>query len=145
MRRSPLVAAALVLAVGSSVALALSPLAMTWSGQLKGNGDSKIRGVIALTPSPDGKTAMATVEFEGDTPGVVRPWHVHIGSCSAPGGVFGGGINYKPITVTDKGAGISSAALTVPAPDSGSYYVNIHESGANMRTIVACGDLKMQH
>ncbi|MCU0647026.1 MAG: hypothetical protein MUF00_03485 [Gemmatimonadaceae bacterium] len=145
MSRIRLLAAPLAIAATASLAAAVAPLAMKWEGKLAGNGASKITGVISLTPSPDGKTSMATVEFEGDTPSVTRPWHVHIGSCDKGGGVFGGGIAYKPVVVDDKGHGISSAALTIAAPDTGSYYVNIHESAANMRTIVACGDLKMKH
>ena len=41
-----------------------------------------------------------------------------------------------------KGAAESKATLALPLPDTGSYYVNIHESSTSMGKIVACGDLK---
>lgn len=131
-------------ALCAPLALARTPLAMKWGGTLTGTGDHKITGTIAVVPAGDGK-ATATVRFTGDAPGVTRPWHVHVGSCAKGGGVLGGAANYTPITVDGSGAGSSTANLPVAAPDSGSYYVNIHESAANMRSIVACGDLTMQH
>lgn len=131
-------------ALCSSIALAVAPLDMSWQGMLKGNGESKIDGVISVTKGADGK-ALATVEFDGDTPSVSRPWHVHVGSCAKGGGVLGGAMNYRAIAVNDKGHGKETANLPVAVPDTGSYYVNIHESAANMRSIVACGDLKMKH
>jgi superoxide dismutase, Cu-Zn family len=144
MRATSVVFGVGAIALCSSIALAVAPMAMKWEGALKGNGESKITGAIAVMPAGDGK-AEATVTFDGDTPGVTRPWHVHIGSCAKGGGVLGGGAAYAPIVVDDKGKGASKAMLPVAAPDTGSYYVNIHESRANMGSIVACGDLKMKH
>ena len=43
----------------------------------------------------------------------------------------------------DKGNGTSKAAIALALPDTGSYYVNFHESSANMGKSVACGDLMM--
>jgi hypothetical protein len=34
--------------------------------------------------------------------------------------------------------------LRLALPDSGNYYVNIHESAAAMSKIVACGDLLLE-
>jgi superoxide dismutase, Cu-Zn family len=128
----------------SSIALAFAPIDMSWEGTLKGNGESKITGVASLSKGADGK-ALAFVEVQGDTPNGSRPWHVHIGSCEKGGGVLGGAMNYRAVAIGEKGNGTQSANLPITVPDTGSYYVNIHESAANMRTIVACGDLKMKH
>jgi superoxide dismutase, Cu-Zn family len=144
MRGMSLGLGAVAVAFGSSIALAIAPLDMRWEGMLKGNGNSKINGVISIAKGEDGK-ALATVEFEGDTPGVTRPWHVHVGSCTKGGGVLGGAMNYRAVTVSDKGHGMQVANLPVAVPDTGSFYVNIHESSTNMGSVVACGDLKMKH
>jgi hypothetical protein len=94
-----------------------------------------------MTEGADGK-AQVTLTLTGDTPNTTRPWHIHIGSCAKGGGVLGGGTSYTPLAGDAKGAGSSKAALAAAFPDSGSYYVNVHESATAMATIVACGDLK---
>ena len=95
-----------------------------------------------MMPTADGAGTVITVALKREAASVVRPWHVHVGSCAKGGGIFGGAGSYTPITIDAKGNGSSKATLMVAAPDSGSYYVNVHESSANMSKIVACGDLK---
>jgi hypothetical protein len=143
MRPLAVMAAGVALATVATAASALV-LATSWKGKVTGRGDSKITGDAAITPSADGTGAEVNVMIMGDTPGATRPWHIHIGSCAAPGGVLGGGRSYTPITIDGSGHGMSKATLPVAVPDSGSYYVNIHESAGNMGSIVACGDLTKQ-
>ncbi len=143
MRRLAVIAAGVALATVATAASALV-LATSWKGKVSGRGDSKITGDAAITASADGKGAEVNVMIMGDTPGVTRPWHIHIGSCTQRGGVLGGGQAYTPITVDASGHGMSKATLPVAVPDTGSYYVNIHESAGNMGSIVGCGDLTRQ-
>lgn len=138
MRRTVFIAAAL--AVTSSVALALT-LHGHWMGTITGKDGAATTGMVMMMAGKDAATTEVTVQLKGETVSVVRPWHIHTGSCAKGGGVFGGGKSYTPITIDDKGNGSSKATLAVALPDSGSYYVNIHESGTNMGKIVACGDL----
>lgn len=145
MRRSSLLAVAAALAATSSVALAVALPAMSWSAKIAGTEGGAITGDATMKPTADGKGTEVSVMLMGDAAGATRPWHVHIGSCAKKGGVLGGGAAYTPITVDASGHGMTKATLALPSPDTGSYYVNIHESAGNMGKIVACGDFAMKH
>lgn len=120
---------------------AFTGAANMWMGSITGKDGSKIKGSAEMNPGTQANTTVVSVKLMGDAAGSVRPWHVHIGSCTKPGGVFGSGSAYTPITADASGGGTSKATLAVALPDKGSYYVNIHESASNMAKIVACGDL----
>jgi len=106
-----------------------------------GKDDSKIHGTATMKEGKDNTTEVM-VTLTGDTPSTTRPWHIHVGSCTKSGAPLGGGKPYTPMVGDAKGAAESKATLALPLPDSGSYYVNVHESSTNMGKIVACGDLK---
>lgn len=142
MRRlRPLPVVSLLVLSLSTTAFALAGSARTWTASISGKGGTAIGGSATMKPSADGAGTVVEVKLTNDAAGVTRPWHVHIGSCAQGGGVFGGGASYTPIAIGSGGEGTSTATLAVATPDSGSYYVNIHDSAANMRNIVACGDL----
>lgn len=129
-----------LLTVGAA-SLSATPRVRDWAATLTGREGRKVSGTATAVPTADGKGVEVSVQLTGDTPGATRPWHVHVGSCSKSGGVFGGGRAYTPITIDTKGNG--SAKATVPAvfADTSTYYVNIHDAAAAMSIIVACGDL----
>lgn len=141
MKRSSLVAVAGLLAVTSSVAFA-ALRHMEYTVTIAGKDGAAVHGTG--TAKSEDKTTEVEIKLMGDVAGSVRPWHIHSGSCAKAGGVFGGGRSYTPITIDAKGEGSSKASVPVSLPDTGTYYVNIHESAANMGKIVACGDLKMK-
>lgn len=142
MRRSSVVTALAALAIASTAAVAMSPFHLEWEGKIVGKDGSKITGEAVMKEGADDKSTVVELMLMGDDNGATRPWHVHVGSCAKGGGVFGGGKSYTPVA-TSGGHGMSKATLPVALPDTGSYYVNIHESAANMGKIVACGDLMM--
>lgn len=129
------------LAVLSTSAFALTTHYASWSGKIAGNEGAKITGEVSMQPTADGAGTDVSVMLMGDAASVTRPWHVHMGSCAKGGGVLGGGKSYTPITTDGSGHGMSKSTLPIATPDTGSYYVNIHESAGNMGKIVACGDL----
>jgi hypothetical protein len=137
---------ALVGAVGASTAAAQGATDST-GGKMSGmKGGSYVAtltspsgGTVAGMGKVDGTTA--SVMISGDKSGSVRPWHIHIGSCGNDKGIFGSPSAYKPITVGSDGKGKSTATLSMPLPDSGSYFFNVHSSSSDMKTIVACGPL----
>jgi superoxide dismutase, Cu-Zn family len=139
MKRTSIFASAALLALSSTVAFGLALRAMDYTVTLTGKGGAAVHG--SGTVKVD-KTTEIELKLMGDVAGAVRPWHIHVGSCEKAGGVFGGARSYTPITIDAKGEGTSKVSLTAVLPDTGSYYVNIHESSANMGNIVACGDLK---
>ncbi|MBC8088935.1 MAG: hypothetical protein H7Z40_16850 [Phycisphaerae bacterium] len=139
MKRSSIFASAALLALSSSVAFGLVLRHMDYTVTVTGKDGAAVHG--SGTVKAD-KTTEIELKLVGDAAGSVRPWHIHVGSCTKAGGVFGGARSYTPITIDAKGEGMSKASLTAVLPDTGTYYVNIHESSANMGKIVACGDLK---
>jgi hypothetical protein len=140
MKKTALLAA-LLLTASSSVAFAFARHG-DWTGMVMGKDPSKIHGTVTMTEGKDANTTEVTVKLSGDVASTTRPWHVHMGSCAKAGGVFGGGKSYTALAGDAKGASESKATLAVALPDTGSYYVNVHESATTMATIVACGDLK---
>lgn len=113
-------------------------------GTVAGKDGLAITGTAMMKGSDDEKSTIVEVEVKGDAAGSVRPWHIHIGSCAAGGGVLGGGRSYTPMTMDGMGGAKTKATLPIAMPDTGKYYVNVHESASNMGKIVACGDL-MHH
>lgn len=131
----------LTMATVCAASLSATPRIRDWAATLTGREGRKVSGTATAVPTADGKGLDVSVQLTGDTPGAIRPWHVHVGSCAKSGGVFGGGRAYSPITIDAKGNG--SAKATVPAvfADTSTYYVNIHDAATAMSIIVACGDL----
>ena len=139
MKRSSIFASAALFALSSTVATAMAIRAMDYAVTITGKDGAAVHG--SGTVKVD-KTTEVEIKLMGDVAGSVRPWHIHSGTCATGGGVFGGGRSYTPITIDAKGEGTGKASLTAVLPDTGSFYVNIHESSGNMAKIVACGDLK---
>ncbi|MCO4100836.1 hypothetical protein [Gemmatimonas sp.] len=116
-------------------------LSTEWSAKITGKDGRKVSGSATAVPTADGAGTLVSVTLEGDTPGATRPWHVHSGSCAASGGVVGGGRAYSALTIDPKGHATGKATLAVTLPDTGKFYVNIHDAATAMSIIVACGDL----
>ena len=142
MKRFSVATAAVLVGLSSSVAYGLVRHG-SWSGTVMGKDGSKIHGTATMKEGKNNTTKIA-VKLTGDTPSTTRPWHVHSGSCTKAGSPLGGGAPYSPMVGNAKGSAQAKATLAMPLPDTGSYYVNIHESSANMGKIVACGDLKAE-
>ena len=140
MKRFSVATATVLVALSSSIASGLV-LHGRWTGMVMGKDNSKIHGTATMK-SGKNNTTEVVVKLKGDTPSTTRPWHIHVGSCTSAGAPLGGGKPYTPMVGNAKGAAQGKATLALPLPDTGSYYVNIHESSANMGKIVACGDLK---
>ncbi len=142
MRRSSILSAVVLLAASSSLAFGLAVRHGGWTAAIAGKDGSTIKGSATMHAGKDAATTEIMVKYAGDAPSTTRPWHVHMGSCAKAGGVWGGGKAYTPLVGDAKGAADGKATVAMALPDTGSYYVNIHESSTNMGKIVACGDLK---
>ena len=117
---------------------------VAWDGMVLGVGGSKIRGEVEMVAGKTPGTTAVEVSVARDAAGAVRPWHVHVGSCAKGGPILGSASAYPAFRVNGKGAAEGEATLRLALPDSGSYYVNIHESASAMAKIVACGDLLLE-
>ncbi len=149
--RSAIAVAAVLggLAVGgawtaSRPASARAAQGMKWTATLNAQNGGTVKGTASLAPGTGGGSSVATISITGGKAGTAYPWHVHTGKCGAAGGgVFGSGSAYKPVTAGADGSGTSTANLSVAAPTTGDYHVNVHASATDMKTIVSCGDLTM--
>ena len=117
---------------------------VAWDGMVLGVGGSKIRGEVEMVAGKTPGTTAVEVSVARDAAGAVRPWHVHVGSCAKGGPILGSASAYPALRVNGKGAAEGEATLRLALPDSGSYYVNVHESAVAMSKIVACGDLLLE-
>jgi hypothetical protein len=122
------------------------PVQNRWNGTVASPpelaGVSSIRGNAWM--GPDAKNADRTeayVSVANAVPGGKHPWHVHRGRCGSDQGIFGPADAYKPLEVKGDGRASSTAELSVAAPRTGEFFVNVHASAQNMATIVACGNL----
>ena len=140
-RSSALLVTVLVLA--PTLAFTSTRGSAMWMGTVQGKDGAALSGSVQMSPGTEAGSTVVEVKLKGDAAASVRPWHIHIGSCTQPGGVLGGGKSYTPVTVDATGAGESKATLPIVMPDTGSYYVNIHESAANMAKIAGCGNLML--
>lgn len=130
--------------IGAVLALSALTAALRraeWGGAIAGRDGRKVTGIATVKPTADGSGADVLVTLDGDTPRATRPWHIHSGTCAKAGGVVGGARAYTPMAIDAKGHGTAKATLPQTLPDTGTYYINIHDSAAAMGIIVACGDL----
>jgi hypothetical protein len=111
-----------------------TPAEMAGATQIRG------RGWMGADPKDSAKTE-ASVAITNAAPGGVHPWHVHIGRCGADQGILGPPEAYEPLKVNKQGRADATAELQLPVPRSGEYFVNVHASASNMKTIIACGNL----
>jgi hypothetical protein len=115
-------------------AILATPAALAGATQVRGTGWMEQRG-------SDSTRTRASVSIENAVPGGIHPWHIHLGQCGADRGILGPPASYESLKVGGDGKAESTADLSVPLPASGQYFVNVHASANNMRTIIACGNL----
>lgn len=121
-------------------------IATRWNGTLA--TPPELAGVVAVSgqawmapdPKDEGKTR-AHAEISNAVPGGVHPWHVHRGRCGSDQGIFGPADAYPPLKVESDGRASSTAALPTPFSKTGDFFVDVHASAKNARTLLACGNL----
>jgi uncharacterized protein YceK len=97
------------------------------------NGSSE-SGTATLT-AVGGKTKVV-VDLDNPPMGTPQPAHIHKGSCKDldPNPAYG---------LQNVVGGMSTTEVDEPLKDleKGSYAINVHKSGAEIKTYVACGDI----
>jgi hypothetical protein len=103
-------------------------------------GAVDVHGSASLVAHGSGKS-VATIAISNAAPSGVHPWHVYQGQCGDNGAVVGSATAYPPLNVDRDGNASAAATLPLELPTSGTYYVAVNASAANMETVVACGNL----
>jgi hypothetical protein len=114
-----------------------------WKAVLKPGAGSSISGKADVESKGD-KATKVEISIKGATAGSELPWHVHSGKCGSGGPVVGSDAAYSPLKVKADGEAEGKATLDIATPTSGDYHVNVHKSAADLKTIVACGDLVLE-
>ena len=145
-----MLSAATLMSCGGRQPVEINPdaqsVATRWNGtlatppELSGVADIRGQGWMAADPK-DANQTRAHVDISNAVPGAVHAWHVHRGQCGSDQGIFGPADAYKPLKVEGNGKASETAVLQVPLPKTGDYFVNVHASPKNLKTIVACGNL----
>jgi hypothetical protein len=124
-------AAAMLLAPGCAALAQGSPVTVKLSQQNK-SGES---GTATITPQ--GNKTQVVLQLSGAPAGTAQPAHIHAGSCSK--------LDPKPkIPLQNVTDGKSTTMLDMPMEQvvgSGGA-INVHKSAEDLKTYVACGDLK---
>jgi hypothetical protein len=122
--------AVLLMAPGGA-ALAQSPVTVKLSEQNK-SGET---GTATITPQ--GNKTEIVLQLDGAPAGTAQPAHIHNGSCAK--------LDPKPrIPLQNVTDGKSTTMLDMPMKKvlSGGGAINVHKSTEDLKTYVACGDLK---
>ena len=97
--------------------------------------DSKESGTARLTP--EGDKTKVVINLKGAPKGVQQPAHIHEGSCAK--------LDPKPKyplqNVVD-GKSTSEVPVKLDELTGGNLAINVHKSGEDLKTYVACGDIK---
>jgi len=123
-----------------------APVGSRWNAVLSTpaglSGVIQVRGTGWMQRSDkDSAQTQAHVEITNAAPGGRHPWHVHRGQCGTDMGILGPADAYHVLKVGGDGKAKDDATLPVPLPMTGQYFINVHASANNLRTIVACGNL----
>lgn len=107
---------------------------------------------IAVLVAPSGAKAPSgmamvngtTVELmlSGDEPGSKRVWHAHKGTCAHDEGMIGHADAYPPLMIGLNGKGRAKVKLDSPLADGSTYFVAVHISATDMKSIVACSPVQ---
>jgi superoxide dismutase, Cu-Zn family len=123
-------------------ARAMAHAVARWSAELAPpNGAIGPHGSVVVEPGKLPNHTRVRVIISGDTPGAIRPWHLHAGLCGQTAPIVGPEQSYARIRINAKGNGVAVIDLPIPFPESGALFVNVHESLKAMGTIVTCGQL----
>lgn len=134
--------ALLSLTTAPSAAHALAFAVAKWSAELAPpNGAIGPHGTVVLERGRQPNHTRVRVVISGDTPGALRPWHLHTGQCGEQGPIVGPEQAYAQIRINARGNGVAVVDLPIPFPEAGALFVNVHESVKAMEHIVTCGQL----
>ena len=106
-------------------------------------GAVQMSGTASMAPTTDSSGTTITINLANASPGGQHPWAVRWGQCGAgmDTGEFGVVEAYKTLEVGADGHATGTATVQMRTPKTGSYFVVVRASAANMSTVVACGNL----
>jgi hypothetical protein len=104
-------------------------------------GFQQIQGDAMVTWTPGDQLFNAVASISGDAQGLVRPWHVHFGTCATGGAIVGSDAQYPRLVIGADGTATAAVDVRYELSPNVPYHINFHKSDAELDTIIACGDL----
>lgn len=106
-------------------------------------GVVQMSGSASMAPNPTGEGTVVRLDLANAAPGGLHPWEMRRGECGTTSdrGSFGDGDSYQALEVGSDGRATATTTVSSSTPRSGQYYVVVHASKANAKTVVACGNL----
>ena len=83
----------------------------------------------------------AMLSLFGAAPGSTHAWHIHLGSCGNDRGVIGSPELYPPVVADNQGRGDIIVTLPFTTPNSGEFYIDVHDAQSSASRVVACAPL----
>ena len=83
----------------------------------------------------------AMLSLFGAAPGSTHAWHIHLGSCGNDRGIIGSPELYTAVAAGTDGRGDVTVTLPFTTPQSGEFYVDVHDSQSSASRVVACAPL----
>lgn len=115
-----------------------------WSAVIAPATNDGVRGSFTfIRLDPPGQTR-AIISLAGGAPGAIIPWHVHYGRCGEDGSIVGKPGSYPPLALGSTGRLEATAQLPVELQAGTRYFLHLHASPANMKTVAACAALVPQ-
>jgi hypothetical protein len=107
-----------------------------WRAILEPLAGSKVRGGTMVEAKGPASTHF-TITIRDAAPNTTLAWHMHSGTCAAPGPVVGSG--YPELHSGPGGTAEAAVTLAVAAPAAGNFLVQVHDPAG---TPISCGALK---
>ena len=108
-----------------------------WRAILEPVGGGTVRGG-AMVEAKDAQSTRFTITIRNAPANTTLPWHMHAGTCAAPGNVVGSG--YPELRAGPGGTAEAAVTLAIAPPSAGPHVIQVHSpTGAP----VSCGDLKL--
>ena len=120
----------------------LAPVAVTRdSAAITGATTVNLGGRGSMMRGNSSVETRAMLSLFGAAPGSSHAWHIHLGSCGNDRGILGSPELYTPVVVDNAGRGDVNITLPFTTPNSGEFYVDVHDSQSSASRIVACAPL----
>jgi len=119
----------------------LAPVAARDSAAITGATTVTLGGRASMMRGSSSVETHAMLSLFGAAPGSTHAWHIHLGSCGNDRGVIGSPELYTPVVVGNDGRGDITITLPFTTPNTGEFYVDVHDSQTSASRIVACAPL----
>ena len=110
-----------------------------WDAKLTSAANPSIQGTAEARVASGETTVSIAVTGLSTTSGLT--WHVHESGCGTTGPVVGSTSMYPALTVGTDGRVTGSARLALQLDEAKTYSIDVHSSGWDASTVLACGEL----